>query len=117
MRFLISIIVCALLASVMERFLPWWSVAIATFLVSMLWKQSAGKSFLMGFLAVFLLWFIMAFVMSRANDNILAARMAQLFQLPNALLFMAIAAIVGGIVGGMGAWCGTVVSKSISKKS
>lgn len=116
MRFLISIIVCAVLAFVLELFFPWWSVAIAAFVVAFVFQLTNGKAFMVGFLGVFLLWLIVALVASHANENILANRMAQLFHLPNAIIFILVAAIIGGVLGGMAAWSGAVIRRLIAEK-
>lgn len=116
MRFLLSIIICALLAFVLESFFAWWIVAMAAFIVAFFIRQSLGKSFMAGFLAIFSLWLTIALIADAANDHILAGRMAQLFHLPNAIVFMIVAAVIGGVVGGMAAWSGAALRKLIVGK-
>ena len=44
MKFLTAILTTAILAFAAGLFLPWWSVAIAAFVVALVMKQSSWKS-------------------------------------------------------------------------
>ena len=109
MRFFLSIILIALLSAAAEQVLPWWSVAAVAFLVSLFVKQGAGRAFLMGFLGVATFWLIAALMRDIANQHILSMRMAVLFKLPNYGLFIALITLIGGLVGGLGAWAGALI--------
>ena len=56
MKFFVSLILTAFLSFGACLYLPWWSIAIASFLVAALIPQRPGKAFLAGFTALFLLW-------------------------------------------------------------
>ncbi len=56
MKFFISILITALLSFVAGIFLPWWTIAPAALIVAMCIHQSPFRSWLTGFLALFLLW-------------------------------------------------------------
>ncbi len=88
----------------------WWMVAVACFAVAVAMKEPPGKAFISGFVAIALLWAIVALRADSLNDHILATRMAKLFSLPNSGLFIAVVAFVGGLVGGLSAWAGTMMS-------
>jgi hypothetical protein len=111
MLFLI-ILILSLLSS---YFLPWWIVAIIAFLVALFIGKTSGKSFWSGFGGVFIAWALLALFKSIPNDNMLAKRVAQLFQLPNWILILLITALIGGLVGGMSALSGVLVKKVFNK--
>ena len=58
MKFIISLLLTALLSFAAGLYLPWWSIAVCAFIVSALIFQQPFKAFLAGFAGVFLLWFI-----------------------------------------------------------
>jgi hypothetical protein len=106
MRFLYSILIVAVLSAVAEYFLPWWSMAVVCFLVAIFMKWSGRKSFLMGFCGVGMLWLILALL-----------RDVALFHLPNYGLFILVTVIIGGLVGGLAAWAGALLSpKAVTAK-
>ncbi|HYE53215.1 MAG TPA: hypothetical protein VD996_00175 [Chitinophagaceae bacterium] len=108
MKFLVSILLIALLSFAVGLYLPWWSLALVAFVVAALIHQRAGKAFLAGFLALFLLWGIMAFVIDQQNQQILSVKVAKLLPLGgNSLLLILITAFVGGLVAGLAAMSGS----------
>ena len=62
MKFLVSIILTALLGFAAGLFLPWWGIALAAFVVALLIPQHGGLAWLSGFLGIFLLWGGLAFL-------------------------------------------------------
>jgi len=110
MRFFSSILLTALLSFVAGLFLPWWSLAIIAFLVALLIPQSIGKSFLSGFLALFFLWGVIAFIIDVKNESILSQKIAQLFPLGgSSILLILITALVGALVAGFAAMSGSSI--------
>ncbi|WP_343703026.1 hypothetical protein [Chitinophaga sp.] len=110
MRFILSLLLTALLGYILGIFLDWWSVALAAFVIALLYPQPPGKAFISGFLAVFLLWGVLATVMDVRNDHILATRMANLIlQSPSPGLMVVITAVLGGIVGALSALSASVL--------
>jgi hypothetical protein len=104
MKFIISILLIALLSFAACFYLPWWSIAIAAFMVAALIPQSAGMSFLTGFLALFLLWGVLSFWISSSNEHILAHKVSLvILKIDNPYLLMLITALIGGIVAGFAA--------------
>lgn len=104
MRFFASIIGIALLAYVLGMYFPWWTIAIAGFFVSFLLPQRPATSFLTGFLAVFLLWTIIAALINTANGGILAGRIGLLMGVGKSPVFMTLlTGITGGLVTGFAA--------------
>jgi hypothetical protein len=104
MRFVISILLIALASFAAGLFLPWYSLAIMSFLVIILIPQSPWSAFLAGFLGVGLLWGIHSAVISHANNDVLAHRISQLFlKTDSPLLLVIVTALIGGLVAGFAA--------------
>ncbi len=110
MRFLLSVVLIIVSGFIAGLFSPWWSIAIVSFLVSLLLRQSLGKSFLSGFIGIFLLWGIVAFWIDIKNESILSQKIAQLFPLGgSSTLLILITAFVGGLVGSFAAMAGASI--------
>ncbi len=92
-------------------FLPWWVAAVFAFLAAFTMGKTSVRCFWSGFAAVFTAWAVIALFKSTRNDNILADRVAHLFQLPNWTWILLVTALVGGLVGGMAAFSGILLKK------
>jgi hypothetical protein len=113
MKFSAAIILTALLAFVGGIYLPWWSIAIAAFLVAVLVHQKAGKALFSGFLGVFLLWGVLAWWINMKNQGILAAKIASILHLGgSAIALIIVTGIIGGVVAGLAAICGSYLRAS-----
>ena len=89
------------------RYLPWWGIAIAAFLVSAAIPQKPGYSFLSGFLGVFLLWEVLAWWIDNKNNGILSQKIAVLIPLGGStVLLIVITSLVGALVAGSAALAG-----------
>jgi hypothetical protein len=97
--------------------LPWWLVAIISFLAALIIGKTSGKGFLSGFLGVAIAWIALALMKSIPNENILAGRVATLFHLPNWIFILVITAVTGGLIGGLAAWSGVLFRKALQKIS
>lgn len=102
MKFAASVILMLSFAFALGLVLPWWSIAIACFLVSLLIPIHPFDSFLAGFAGMALLWGGMAFYLSHANDHILAGKISVLMlKSDNPYLPVLVSALIGGLVGGL----------------
>ncbi|MES2704865.1 MAG: hypothetical protein V4649_19675 [Bacteroidota bacterium] len=101
MRSFLSVILIAILAAVAEYFLPWWTIAIVPFLVSLLTPRRPGRAFLIGFWGIAIFWLIAALIADVSNEHILSRRMAALFHLPGYFFFIIVSVLIGGLIGGM----------------
>ena len=107
MRFIVSIIITAILSFIGGLWLPWWSIAIAAFITAALIHQSPVQSFLSGFLALFILWGGLAWWINMQNQGILSKKIAMILPLNgNSFLLIIVTAFVGAIVAGMAAISG-----------
>ena len=110
MRFVLAVILIALLGFIAGLFLPWWSIAVVAFLVALLLPQSNGINFLTGFTGIFLLWTIITAWIDIKNNSILSHKIAQLFPLGgSSVLLILITALIGGLVGGFAAMSGGAI--------
>ena len=115
MKFFISLILTILLSFAACLFLPWWSIAIAAFVVAALIPQKPFKAFLTGFIALFLLWGALSFWMSNNNDHILAHKVSQLIlKMDNPILLIFATALIGALVAGFAALAGSYLRKTKS---
>ena len=108
MKFSISLILTAFLSFAACLYLPWWSIAIAAFLVAVLIPQRPGRAFLTGFIALFLLWGGLSFWLSNNNDHILAHKISLVvFKMDNPWLLLLATALIGALVAGFAALSGS----------
>lgn len=107
MKFLLATLLIALFSYIAGLFLPWWCIAIIAFLVGVLIRQSLGRSFLAGFIAVFVLWTLLALWIDLKNESILSRKIAQLFSLgESSAALILITGLLGALVAGFGAMSG-----------
>ena len=114
MKKLLKIIVIAALAFALSQFLPFWSVAIAGVLGSMLITTSNVASFFTGFIAIFLLWGITAFMIDVNTQGIMTDRIADLLGFSPPFLIL-ISALIGGITGGLGSLAGCTIRGTLMR--
>jgi hypothetical protein len=113
MKLFFSFILTILLSFALCLFLPWWSVAIAAFMVAALIPQKPLKAFLTGFIALFLLWGGLSFWMSNNNNHVLAHKVSQLMlKMDSPVLLVLATALIGALVAGFAALAGSYLRKS-----
>lgn len=113
MKFIVSILLIALLSVAACLYLPWWSIAIVAFIVAALIPQKPFKSFLTGFIALFLLWGLLSWYISSNNNHLLAHKVSLVILKTDSPFILIIAtAIIGALVAGFAALSGSFVRKS-----
>ena len=115
MKFISALLLTAFLGFVAGLFseIPWFCFAFTSFIVAIAIPQKAWKAFVGGFIALFLLWGILAIFIDQANHHILSTRIANLLPLGGSyLLLISVTAFVGGLVSGLAALAGSYVRKS-----
>ncbi len=107
-----------LISSLVVSFvLPWWIVAIISFLSALFIAKSSAHAFWSAFAAIFIVWTVMALFKSVPNNHILATRMAHVFPLGgNWILLLLITAVIGGLVAGMAAMSAHLIRKAFNNK-
>lgn len=117
MKFFVAVLLTALLSFIAGIYINWWwFFAVVTFIVALLIHQKAGKAFLSGFLALFLLWGTLAIWINFKNEGILSAKIASLLPLGGSpVLLIVVTGIIGGLVAGFAALCGSFLRSSSQK--
>ncbi len=117
MKFFVSAFLIMLLAFAFGLYLPWWSIAAASFIVSIFIEQKPGYAFLSGFIALFLLWGLIAWLKDAANDGILGSKMAMLIiKTDSSFLLILITGMIGAVVGGLAALSGSLLRSVVKTK-
>jgi len=113
MKMLVSIVLIALLSVAACLYLPWWVIAVVAFIVAALIPQQPGRSFLTGFIALFLLWGSLSWYLSNNNEHILAHKISVLMlKMDSPALLIFVTALIGSLVAGFAALAGSYVRKS-----
>lgn len=112
MKFIVSTILIVLLSFAAGLYFAWWSIAIVAFVIAALIPQRPFKSFITGFVAVFLLWAALSFWISNNNDHILAHKVSMLIlKIDNPYLLILATGLIGGIVAGFAALTASFLKK------
>ncbi len=108
MKFIVSILLIALLSLAAGLYLPWFTIAIVAFIVVALIPQKPVYAFFSGFIALFILWGCLSLFISKNNDNLLAGKVAMIILKSDSALFLIVAtAMIGALVAGFGALTGS----------
>ena len=102
------------LGYILELFFPWYSAAIAAFIVG--YAIRSRFSFLAGFVGVALLWTLKALIIDVTSSSDLASRVAQIFPVQHTVFLYLVMAALGGLVGGFGCMTGALM-QSENRKS
>jgi hypothetical protein len=117
MRFVLSVLLTAVLSFLTGLFLPWWSIAVIAFLVGLLIPQRMGMAFLAGFTGIFILWGVLALWIDIKNNSILSHKISELFKLGgSSVLLILVTAFIGGLVGGFAAIAGNSLRPAPKRK-
>ncbi|MEP7143315.1 MAG: hypothetical protein ABI707_10615 [Ferruginibacter sp.] len=112
MKFIVSIVLIALLSVAVCLYLPWWLIAFVAFIVAALIPQKPAKSFLTGFIALFLLWGWLAWDISNKNNHLLAHKVSMLiFNMDSPAALIMATAFIGALVAGFAALAGSYLRK------
>jgi hypothetical protein len=113
MKFIISILLIALLSLAVCLYLPWWTIAIVAFGVSSFIKQSPAKSFIAGFTALLLLWGSLSWYISSNNNHVLAHKVSMvILKTDNPFLLILATALIGALVAGFASLSGNYLRRS-----
>lgn len=110
---LVGILMIAILSAIATWLMPWWMIAVVSFLVSAFYRPP--KAFLTGFLGIALFWLVWILLRDIPNEHILSSRMAKVFSLPNHILLIALNIFVGGLIGGLAAWSAARMVKAFRR--
>ena len=112
MRFIVVVLLTALLGYAAPLYFTWWSFAVTSFIIALLIHQRFWVAFLATFLGLFLLWAIMALIIDSANNYLLSKKIALLLPLGgSSTLLIFITALIGGLVSGFAGLTGCLARK------
>ena len=113
MKFIISLLLIALLSVAACLYLPWWSIAIVAFIVAALIPQHPGKAFLTGFIALLFLWGSLSWYISSNNNHLLAHKVSMIIlKTDSPYLLITSTALIGALVAGLAALSGSYLRRS-----
>ncbi|MBW7891400.1 MAG: hypothetical protein H3C48_10335 [Chitinophagaceae bacterium] len=112
MKFIIAIVLTALVSFLAGLYTPWWTIAVAAFLVPFIIIQKPYMAFLAGFIAIFLLWGGLSFWISSQNNHLLAHKIAVVIIKSDApWLLIGLTALTGGVVAAFSALSGALLRR------
>ncbi|MDF2188868.1 hypothetical protein [Paraflavitalea sp. CAU 1676] len=112
MKFTVSIILTVLLAFAAGLYLPWWSLALAAFIVALAIPMKPWQNGLAGFTGLLILWGGLACWIDMANQHILSRKIAQVLPLGGSpIVLILVTALVGALVAGSAALTGSYARK------
>ncbi len=112
-----SFIVTLVMAALLSLVLPWWSVMLAALISALLIPLKKAAVFFIPFLAILLFWGVYSYVLSSANDFILAKKISQLLQLGgNTYLLILLTGILGGLAAGISGLLGSQIIAFLKNK-
>lgn len=107
-KFVIQVVVIALLAYMLELFLPWWSIAIAAAFGGLFLRSDAN--FWAGFCGIGVLWLTAALVIDITSSGGLAEKVAAIMHINETLLII-VTCLTGAVVGGLASFTGSLVTR------
>ena len=107
MKFFISLILIAILSYAACLYFPWWSIAVIAFAVNLIIYQKPLLAWLSGFLAIFILWVAISFIISNNNEHVLAHKISILIlKMDSPAVIILVTGLIGGLVSGFAALAG-----------
>lgn len=112
MKFIVVVLLTALLGFAAPLYFTWWSFAVTSFIIALFVHQKAWAAFIATFLGLFLLWLIMAMIIDSNNNHLLSQKIAMLLPLNgSSTLLILITALIGGLVSGFAGLSGSLARK------
>lgn len=107
----------ALLSLVLCLYLPWWSIAIVAFFISVVIWLKPYLAFMAGFIALLLLWGGLTLYISSSNNHLLAHKMSLVVINKDApMMLIALTALIGAITAGFAALSGSLLRSLLEKR-
>jgi hypothetical protein len=114
MKFIVVVLLTALLGYAAPLYFSWWSFAVTSFIIALLVHQKTWLAFVATFLGLFLLWGIMAIIIDTGNNHLLSQKIAVLLPLHgSSFLLILITALIGGLVSGFAGLSGSLARKPV----
>ena len=111
MNYFLQLTIIAVLALVLQSFLPWWSLTIPCAVIGFLYGRSGTSSFLVGFVSIALLWTGLAAWIQNQTGSLLPAQISNLFPGKSVIILFVLTAVVGGLTGGFSTLTGYLLRR------
>ena len=113
MKFIVVLLLTALLGYTAPLYFGWWSFAITSFIIALFVHQRPFAAFIAGFLGMFALWAVMAMMIDNANEHLLSHKIALVLPLNgSSVMLIFITALIAGLVSGFSALSGSLARSS-----
>jgi hypothetical protein len=117
MKFITSTLLIAAFSFIACLYLPWWSIAIAAFTIALLLNQKPLSAFIAGFVALFVLWGLLASFISGDNSHILARKMSMMvLKSDSSMMLILVTGAIGALTAGFAALTGSFLRSLIPLK-
>lgn len=114
MRFVLQLLFTAAFATLLNMFLPWWSIALAGAIGGYLLNSKAG--FFAGFIGIGIVWYVASVWIDIQAATELGNQVTSLFPADKTTLTI-LASSLAGLVGGFASMTGSSLRKSSRKNS
>lgn len=116
MKFLAKTVLIGIGSYISGLYLPFWSLALVAFIISLVIRTNGFSSFLSGFLAIFIVWATLAFNIDQQTQSLLTDKVAQVFMGISSIALIIVTGVIGGLVGGLGAASGALLISLTGKR-
>jgi hypothetical protein len=106
MKSIVAIVLIAGLGYLTGLYLPWWGFVVVALVIGAVLGTNSIQAFFSGFLGMFLLWGVVAWMKNTDNSGLLGGKIGQLFGHQSATGMVALTAALAGILGGLSAITG-----------
>ncbi len=116
MNLILRIAIIAVLGSIAQTYLPWWSTVVIALLVEAFVGKTDNTSFFSGFYGMAIPWMALAAYIDVKSESILTFRILELFKLPQfSFVLIIVTGLIGGLVGGVGSMTGGWIKAVFSR--
>jgi len=113
MKFIVVLLLTALLGFTAPLYFTWWSFAITSFIVALFIHQKPLMAFIAGFLSMFALWGILAILIDNANEHLFSHKIAEVLPLSgSSVMLIFITAFIAGIISGFSSLSGSLARRA-----
>ena len=118
MKFIVVLLLTALLGYTAPLYFGWWGFAITSFVIALFVHQTPFAAFISGFLGMFLLWVMMSMMIDNANEHVLSHKIAEILPLGgSSMILILITGLIGGIISGFSALSGSLARRPVNISS
>ncbi|WP_226390510.1 hypothetical protein [Penaeicola halotolerans] len=85
---------------------PFWILMVSALVIGLIMDTKGFTAFISGFVAVGILWVLLAFFVASSNGDLLVDKIALLFPGQNQAVIYGLTFLVGGLIGGISSLTG-----------